>query len=47
MGERGRARVLTDFTIERMVGQTAALYTSLVEQPVEPVLRNLELGIRN
>jgi rhamnosyl/mannosyltransferase len=32
MGERGRARVLSEFTIERMVGQTTALYRSIVEQ---------------
>lgn len=32
MGERGRARVVTEFSLERMVGQTTALYRSLVEQ---------------
>jgi glycosyltransferase involved in cell wall biosynthesis len=47
MGERGRARVMTEFTIERMVSQTTALYSDLVEQPIAPVMGNLQLGIRN
>jgi len=33
MGERGRARVLAEFSLERMVDQTTTLYRSLVEQP--------------
>jgi rhamnosyl/mannosyltransferase len=33
MGERGRARVVAEFSLERMARQTTALYRSLVEQP--------------
>jgi glycosyltransferase involved in cell wall biosynthesis len=33
MGERGRARVAAEFSLERMAGQTTTLYRSLVEQP--------------
>ena len=33
MGERGRARVVADFSLERMTEQTTTLYRSLVEQP--------------
>jgi rhamnosyl/mannosyltransferase len=34
MGARGRARVLADFTVQRMIERTTALYGSLVAQPV-------------
>ena len=47
LGERGRARVMTDFTIERMVGQTTALYRSLIGEALEPAANNLQVGIRN
>jgi len=33
MGKRGRARVVADFSLERMAAQTTTLYRSLVEQP--------------
>lgn len=34
MGDRGRARVASEFTIERMVSQTTAMYRSIVDQSV-------------
>jgi len=34
MGDRGRARVASEFTIERMVNQTTAMYRSIVDQSV-------------
>ena len=33
MGERGRARVVAEFSLERMAAQTTTLYRSLVGQP--------------
>ena len=37
MGERGRARVVADFSLARIAEQTTALYRSLLEQPKRQV----------
>src|SRR5205807_3182412 len=34
LGARGLARIQTEFTVDRMVGQTTALYRSLVSETI-------------